>query len=197
MKKIQFQLQCSVMRPPTRGPIASAIAETPAQIPIAMPRCRGGKVAVMIDSVAGFMSAAPAPCTTRAPISQPALVARPQSERGDREDDEADDEDPPAAEQVGELAAREHQDAEGERVAVDDPFELRDADVQVALDRRQRDVHDRVVEHDHEQAERDRPQRPPLPVLRVEDLRLHRASSKLVRTKLAVAQGARTLVAHG
>ena len=78
MKKIQFQLQCSVMSPPTRGPIASAIAETPAQIPIAMPRCRGGKVAVMIDRVAGFMSAEPAPCTTRAPISQPALVARPQ-----------------------------------------------------------------------------------------------------------------------
>jgi hypothetical protein len=80
----------------------------------------------MIESVAGFMSAEPAPCTTRAPISQPALVARPQKS----------DEDPPAAEQVGELAAREHEDAEGERVAVEDPFELGDADVQVTLDRR-------------------------------------------------------------
>jgi hypothetical protein len=71
------------------------------------------------------------------------------------------------------LPPGEHEDAEGERVAVEDPFELGDADVQVALDRRQRHVHDRVVEHDHEQAECDRPQRPPLPVLRVEDLRLH------------------------
>ncbi len=35
MKKIQFQLTCSVSRPPTSGPIASAIAETPAQMPIA------------------------------------------------------------------------------------------------------------------------------------------------------------------
>ena len=58
-KKIQFQLMCSMIRPPPSGPIASASAETPAQIPIAVPRCFGGNVATMIDSVAGFMSAAP------------------------------------------------------------------------------------------------------------------------------------------
>ena len=61
------------------GPIASAIAETPAQMPIAMPRCRGGKVAVMIPSVAGFMIAAPTPWTTRAPMRKPALGASPQA----------------------------------------------------------------------------------------------------------------------
>ena len=33
----------------------------------------------MIDSVAGFISAAPAPCTTRAPISISPLVASPQA----------------------------------------------------------------------------------------------------------------------
>ena len=33
----------------------------PAQIPIAVPRWRGGKVTAMIDSVAGFISAAPTP----------------------------------------------------------------------------------------------------------------------------------------
>ena len=64
---------------PTSGPIASAIADTPAQIPIAIPRCRGGKVAVMIESVAGFISAAPTPWTTRAPIRKCALGARPQA----------------------------------------------------------------------------------------------------------------------
>ena len=47
-------------------------------MPIAVPRCRGGNVAVMIDSVAGFISAAPTPCTTRAPISTLALLAKPQ-----------------------------------------------------------------------------------------------------------------------
>ena len=61
MKKIQFQLMCCTIRPPASGPIASARAETPAQIPIAWPRCRGGKVATMIESVAGFISAAPTP----------------------------------------------------------------------------------------------------------------------------------------
>ena len=43
------------------GPIASAMAETPAQIPSAAPRSFGGKVAVMIESVAGIMHAAPTP----------------------------------------------------------------------------------------------------------------------------------------
>ena len=76
-KKIQFQLMRSVRTPPTSGPIASASAETPAQMPIAVPRCRGGKVAVMIESVAGFISAAPTPCTVRAAISEPAPPARP------------------------------------------------------------------------------------------------------------------------
>ena len=68
-KKIQFQLRCSVSRPPTSGPIARASAAVPAQIPIAVPRSRGGNVAAMIESVAGFISAAPAPWTTRAAIS--------------------------------------------------------------------------------------------------------------------------------
>ena len=105
MKKIQFQLICSVMIPPTSGPIASASAETPAQMPIAVPRWRGGKVATMIDSVAGFISAAPTPWTTRAPISTPALFASPQASDDAVKIDEADDEDPPAAE-AGRRACR-------------------------------------------------------------------------------------------
>ena len=79
MKKIQFQFRFSTIRPPPSGPIASASADTPAQIPIACPRCFGGKVATMMESDAGFMSAAPAPCTARAPIRKPALGASPQA----------------------------------------------------------------------------------------------------------------------
>ncbi len=59
--------------------MARASAEVPAQIPIAVPRCRGGNVAAMIESVAGFISAAPAPWTTRAPISISPLEARPHA----------------------------------------------------------------------------------------------------------------------
>ena len=105
MKKIQLQLICSVMIPPTSGPIASASAETPAQMPIAIPRCRGGNVAVMIESVAGFMIAAPRPWTTRAPISKPAFGASPQASDESGEDHEPDDEDPAPAE-VGRRACR-------------------------------------------------------------------------------------------
>ena len=76
-KKIQLQLIRSVITPPTSGPIARASAETPAQIPIAVPRSRGGKVAVMIERVAGFISAAPTPWTVRAAISDAAPPASP------------------------------------------------------------------------------------------------------------------------
>ena len=44
--------------PPTTGPIASASAETPAQVPIALPRSCGSKALVTIESVAGIISAA-------------------------------------------------------------------------------------------------------------------------------------------
>ena len=157
------------MRPPTSGPIASASAETPAQMPIAVPRSRGGNVAAMIESVAGFISAAPAPCRTRAPMSISDEVGEAAQERREREDDDPDDEDQPAPVGVGELAADQHQRGERQRVAGDDPLELGEIGAEVALDRRQRDVHDRVVEHDHEQPERDGGERPPLAVLLCED----------------------------
>ncbi len=153
-KKIQLQSMCSVMRPPMSGPIASAIAETPAQMPIAIPRWWGGKVAEMIESVAGNISAAPMPWTVRAPISVLAGRREPAGKRREREDRQAEQEDAAPAEEVGELAAREHEDGERERVGVHRPLELGEADAEFALDRGERDVHDGVVEHDHEERER-------------------------------------------
>ena len=63
--------------PPSTGPIASAIALTPAQVPIAIPRCSGGKAWVMIDSVAGIMNAAPIPWMARNVTSTPSFGATP------------------------------------------------------------------------------------------------------------------------
>jgi hypothetical protein len=83
-------------------------------------------------------------------------------ERGEREDREACDEDQPAAEEVGELSTGEHQRGERERISGHDPLELGESDVEVGGDRRQRHVDHRVVEHDHEEPERDRRQGPPL-----------------------------------
>ena len=84
-KKIQFQLNVLRDQAPASGPMARAIADTPAQIPIAIPRSRGGNVAVMIDSVAGFITR-PAPWRTRAPMRELGGPGEPAEERRDRED---------------------------------------------------------------------------------------------------------------
>ena len=63
--------------PPTTGPIASASADTPAHVPIALPRSSGGNVAEMIDSVAGIMNAAPTPWMARPATSHSSVGARP------------------------------------------------------------------------------------------------------------------------
>ena len=77
MKKIARQVKSSVSQPPISGPAASAIADTPAQVPIALPRSWGGNALVMIDSVPGIISAAPTPWTARLATSQPAVGASP------------------------------------------------------------------------------------------------------------------------
>ena len=76
-KKIARQDTSSVSQPPTSGPMARAIADTPAQMPIAWPRSAGGNALVMIDSVAGIISAAPTPCRARDATSQPSDGAKP------------------------------------------------------------------------------------------------------------------------
>ena len=68
---------CSTRNPPTIGPTASASAENAAQMPMAAPRSRPLKVAVMIESEPGSSSAAPSPCTNRNPTSSPVLPDSP------------------------------------------------------------------------------------------------------------------------
>ncbi len=74
-KKIDCQLTLSTRKPPTTGPMASAIADTPAQVPIALPRSCGGNALVMIDRVAGIISAEP-DALDRAPDDQPGVAGR-------------------------------------------------------------------------------------------------------------------------
>ena len=70
--------------------------------------------------------------------------------RTDGEDDRADDEHAPAPEQVGRAAAEEQEAPEDQRIGADDPLEVLLGEPEVVLDRRQRDVHDRDVQDDHE-----------------------------------------------
>ena len=77
MKKIARHETSSVRKPPSTGPIASASAETPAQVPIALPRSAAGKALVTIDSVAGIIRAPPIPWTTRLATRAVVSGARP------------------------------------------------------------------------------------------------------------------------
>ena len=73
-------------------------------------------------------------------------------ERGEREERDADQEQPAVAEEVAEPAAEQEEAAEGEQVGVHDPRERGLGEAEVLADRRQGDVHDRRVEDDHQVA---------------------------------------------
>ncbi len=173
MKKIQLQSRCSVMSPPASGPMASARADVPAQMPIAVPalarRERGGddrERRRIHEGGSGPLQDARADQHRR-------RRGEAAHERREREDDDAEHEDPPASVGIGHLAADEHERREGQRVARHDPLELGEIGAEVALDRGQRDVHHRVVEHDHEEPEGDGGERQPLAIFLCEDPRPH------------------------
>ncbi len=84
-----------------------------------------------------------------------------REERRDAEDGEADDEHPPPAEEVGRPSAEEQEAPEDERVGADHPLEVLLREPEIGLDRRQGDVHDRDVEHDHELDDAEERQRQP------------------------------------
>ena len=77
--------------------------------------------------------------------------------------DNAAGEDALAPDPVGERPAGQDQRGERQRVGVDHPLQAREARVQVSLDARQRDLHDRHIHEQHERASADRDQRPPAP----------------------------------
>jgi hypothetical protein len=75
---------------------------------------------------------------------------QPAQERRRREADQATDEGPFAPEEIAGFPADEEQAAEGEGVGGDDPLAALGREPEVLLRRRQRDVDDGRVEHDHE-----------------------------------------------
>ncbi len=78
MKKIQPQVRCWLISPPSSGPTANARAPTALHVPTAAARARVVvNTAEMIASVVGVTSAAPSPCTARLAMSTPALSASP------------------------------------------------------------------------------------------------------------------------
>ena len=121
----------------------------------------------MIDSVAGMMNAPPMPMNARVAISWSALVANADASEPRPKTTRPDLERAAAPEPVTQAARGEQQAGEHQRVGVDHPLQLAVRRVELAHDRRDRDVEDRVVEHDHEQAEAEDGEDPPATVVGV------------------------------
>ena len=77
-------------------------------------------------------------------------LGQPADRRGDREPDQAGDQGPLAPEQITELATQQQQAAERQRVGGDDPLPALGGEMQRLLGRRDRDRHDRRVQHHHQ-----------------------------------------------
>jgi len=88
-------------------------------------------------------------------------LGRAAEQRRQREQCEAAEEDPLAADEVTQAPGQEQQSAERDEVGVHDPGEARLGEAEVLLDRRQRDVHDRLVEDDHQHPRAEDDQRDP------------------------------------
>jgi hypothetical protein len=76
-------------------------------------------------------------------------------ERGRREQDEPSDEDDSSAQEVRDPPAEQQEPSERDRVGGERPLHRRFGDVEVFLDRRDRDCHDRNVEDGHEEGRPD------------------------------------------
>ena len=79
-------------------------------------------------------------------------------ERGDREQRNAGEEHPPAAEQIGGAGSEQHETSERDRVGVDDPLQAGRREMQAVAHLRQRDVDDCDIEDDHELRQADHEQ---------------------------------------
>ena len=78
-QKIHSQLMPWTTAPPTSGPSATDTPVIALKMPIAAPRFAGGNAALSSASPSGISSAAPAPWTARAAISQPTSGASAQA----------------------------------------------------------------------------------------------------------------------
>ena len=152
-QKIPRQPTVSTSAPPTSGPRAMLMPTTPPQTPIARARSAGlVKVFVMMDMATGLSIEPPTACIIRNSTSQPSPGARLQSSEPSVNDRQAGLEGPAAADPVGGGAGQHQEAGQHQGVRVDGPLQAGNRRVQVVLDGRQRDVDDRAVQADDEQA---------------------------------------------
>src|SRR3954453_2657869 len=123
--------------------------------------------------------APPRPCTNRAPMrlarlhpppqtppepraeEHPPALRRAAQQGREREDRQPGEEHAPAPDQVADAPGEQEDAAEGDQVGVDDPGEVRLGEAEVVLHRWQGDVHDRLVEDDHQHPDAEDNERDP------------------------------------
>ena len=161
-RKIQCQLIRSVRTPPSRTPRLPPPAATKPKMPIAFCAVRrlGEEVHHQRERDGRGDRAAEALHRSRGDEHPLRRGEAADKGRGGEEGD-ARKEQPPVPEEVAEPAAEQEKASVGEQVGVHDPGQGGLGEVQVLADRRQRDVHDRGVEHDHQAREGERVEREP------------------------------------
>ena len=154
-KKIQRQLRCWRIRPPSTGPrIGPSSIGAPTTLITRPIRC-GPAAWTRIVIPAGMIIPPPRPWRTRKKISDPADQARPDST--EPATNSADDHHPQplGAESLRGPAGHRDHHRERHQVTAGDPLDRRQRGVQVAAERGERDVDDRRVEDRHDRADHD------------------------------------------
>ena len=152
-RKIQCQLSTSVSTPPSSTPIDAAAGRDEAE-----DAHRLGALGRLGEEAHHQRERDRRDDRPAEPLDGPRRdqellrAGEPARDRSDREQRDPDQEHAPVPVEVAEPPAEEQEAAEGEQVGVDDPRERRLGEPEIGPDRRQRDVHDRRVEDDHQSA---------------------------------------------
>ena len=155
-RKIQCQLSVSVRTPPRSTPRLPPPAITKPKMPIAFARSACSVKRFIISDSA-----------TAEPLDSPRCNQKPwrrghaARDRGNGEERDADQEQPAVAEEVTKPAAEQEEAAERQEVRIHDPRERRLREAEVFPDRRERNVHDRRIEDDHQVAKAEDVEREP------------------------------------
>jgi hypothetical protein len=116
-------------------------------------------VTVIRASAAGARSAAKTPCSALAPNSSVAVHRQPAQQAREREAQQPDDERALASHEVRDPPAEQQEPTERQRVRGHDPLHVLWLDAEIGLRARDREVHDRGIEHDHQLRDGDDEQR--------------------------------------
>ena len=148
-KKIHRHPNVSVRAPPASGPTATATPTVAPQAAIALPRSRPSN-SWPISASSGGKPSPPYRCPGALTLRSGAPAVRSTAcRRGQGEHADTDDEHGLPAEAVSHRPARQDERRQRQGVCVNRPLHLGEASAQLAVDRRQRHLHDGDVNEQH------------------------------------------------